>query len=256
MYVLKFGGTSMGSVDALRRVADLVFEYGARGRVAVVVSAMSGITDSLLQAAGLAANQDEGWAELVSHLEQRHRSAWRELVPGDVAANPLDEHFAALRTLCNGIFLLGECSPRSSDRVVAFGELLSSCLFAALMEPRISTEWADSRLLIVTDSRFGNAQVDFVASDARINAFFGAARAQVVVLPGFIAANAAGETTTLGRGGSDYTAAIIGAALPEAEVEIWTDVPGMMTADPRLVPGARTIAALSFQEAMELSHFG
>ncbi|RYY67072.1 MAG: bifunctional aspartate kinase/homoserine dehydrogenase I [Chitinophagaceae bacterium] len=255
MYVLKFGGTSMGSVSAIRRVAALVQEYGRRRPVAVVLSAMSGVTDDLLRLARQATAQDAAWQATLRGLEERHREAWKELVD-DPAALPLDAEFSALSTLCQGISLLGECSPRTTDRVAAFGELLSSRLFAAHLSSRISTEWADSRRLIRTDSQFGQAHVNFAVTDALLRSYFDKKSVQVYVLPGFIGANEAGETTTLGRGGSDYTAAIIGAALPEAEVEIWTDVPGMMTADPRLVPGARTIAALSFQEAMELSHFG
>lgn len=254
MYVLKFGGTSMGSVAALRRVAALVEAYAGRRPVAVVVSAMSGITDQLLRLARVAAAQDPGWEPALRELEERHEQAWAELDNGPSAS--LTQAFTALRALCQGISLLGECSPRSSDRVAAYGELLSSTLLAAHLASRISTEWVDSRRLIRTDSQFGHAQVNFAVTDALIREHFAASAARVQVLPGFIGASESGETTTLGRGGSDYSAAIIGAALPEAEVEIWTDVPGMMTADPRLVAGARTIAALSFQEAMELSHFG
>ncbi|GAB4091490.1 homoserine dehydrogenase family protein [Flaviaesturariibacter terrae] len=255
MYVLKFGGTSMGSVGAIRRVSALVQDYAARGTVVLVVSAMSGITDELLGLTRSAVAGGEGGEAALVSLEARHLDAWKELVGTDPAA--LTTEFNALRTLYEGIRLLGECSPRTTDRVAAFGEILSSKLFAAhLSATRISTEWVDSRRLIRTDSQFGNAHVQHAATESLIRHHFSAPHAQVSVLPGFIAANEAGETTTLGRGGSDYTAAIIGAALPEAEVEIWTDVPGMMTADPRLVAGARTIEALSFQEAMELSHFG
>ncbi|RYY90725.1 MAG: bifunctional aspartate kinase/homoserine dehydrogenase I [Chitinophagaceae bacterium] len=256
MYVLKFGGTSMGSVEAIRRVAALVEESARRGPVIVVVSAMSGITDELLHLAQFAVCHDESWATGLDALETRHREAWNELVGINGNWSGMADEFSALRALFQGINLLGECSPRSADRVAAFGELLSSRLFAAHLEDRISTEWVDSRKLVRTNSQFGSAHVNFPVTDGLIQDFFQSRSSGVFVLPGFIASNDAGETTTLGRGGSDYTAAIIGAALPEAEVEIWTDVPGMMTADPRLVPNARTISALSFQEAMELSHFG
>ncbi|RYY41309.1 MAG: bifunctional aspartate kinase/homoserine dehydrogenase I [Chitinophagaceae bacterium] len=256
MYVLKFGGTSMGSVEAIRRVAALVEGYGKRGPAAVVVSAMSGVTDELLRLARQAASQDEDWAQSLDALEEKHSAVFDTLVADKKSWAPIAADFSALRALYQGICLLGECSPRSADRVAAFGELLSSRIFAAHLANRISTEWADSRKLIRTDSQFGAAHVQFAVTEQLVRGYFGNRAARVFVLPGFIASNETGETTTLGRGGSDYTAAIIGAALPEAEVEIWTDVAGMMTADPRLVPAARTISALSFQEAMELSHFG
>jgi aspartokinase/homoserine dehydrogenase 1 len=259
MYVLKFGGTSMGDAAAIRRVAAIVVDKARSGRVIVVVSAMSGVTDALLHCGRSAARQDASWRDGLRKLERRHDQTLSDLVPEPLRGAPAqmqETTFRSLERLCSSIEVLGECSARTLDKLAAYGELLSSGLLFAHLSDRISTAWADSRLLIRTNSDFTAAHVDFETTTEQVKAYFEKDQAPVVVLPGFIASDASGETTTLGRGGSDYTAAVIGAALPDAEVEIWTDVPGMMTADPRLVPNARSIEALSFQEAMELSHFG
>jgi aspartokinase/homoserine dehydrogenase 1 len=259
MHVVKFGGTSMGDAASIKRVADIVLGKAAAGRVIVVVSAMSGVTDALLDCGRRAALKDLSWRDMLRQLEARHNEVLSELVTKQSreAAFQLQESaFRRLESLCYGIEMLGECSPRTQDKLAATGELFSSSLFTAYLRDRISTEWVDSRLLIRTNSDFTAAHVDFEITNQQVSACFEKVAAPVIVVPGFIGADAAGETTTLGRGGSDYTAALIGAALPDAIVEIWTDVPGMMTADPRLVPHARTIEDLSFQEAMELSHFG
>jgi aspartokinase/homoserine dehydrogenase 1 len=262
IYVLKFGGTSMGNAEAMRRAATIVHGYAQKATVAVVVSAMSGVTDDLLECGRTAARQENRWRDLLQNLEMRHHETVLQLLPagGDThaaATEVIKSCFQSLNGLCSGIDLLGEFSLRTMDKITAYGELLSSALFAEFLKTEaVEVAWADSRQLVRTDSSYTRAHVDFAVTDALVADYFSKAKERVFVLPGFIASDATGETTTLGRGGSDYTAAIIGAALPEAEVEIWTDVPGMMTADPRLVPNARTIDALSFQEAMELSHFG
>ncbi len=192
-------------------------------------------------------------------IEAHHNNLVELLVPKNqqevltIVQNICDE----LKDICHGIFLLKELSHKTSDRVVAFGELLSSQIIAAYFSSlNLSASFKDSRELVKTNANFSNALVDFEKSNVCIQAYFSSSKNQVTVLPGFIAQDAQGNTTTLGRGGSDYTAAIIAAALETKDVEIWTDVSGMMTADPRMVQNAKIIPQISFQEAMELSHFG
>ena len=191
---------------------------------------------------------------------QRHLSAVKELLPLTQQSSLLSlvkTLCNEIEDICNGIFLLGELSERTKDRIVSYGEILSSKIIAArLLADTGDCVWKDSRELIVTNSNFGAATVDFAATDEKVNAYFNDTDARLFMTPGFIAANAKGTNTTLGRGGSDYTAAIYAAALNAAVLEIWTDVSGMMTADPRLVPNVRIIPEISYQEAMELSHFG
>jgi len=260
MHVLKFGGTSMGDAAAISRVAGIVARAAAANRLAIVVSAMSGITDLLLLCGTTAARQETGWSAYLDQIVERHHAVIRLLLPDEQQQEQLlqvEDAAKELASLCAGISLLGECSLRTRDRLAAYGELLSSRLFTACLSARgIDASWADSRTLIRTNSNYTRARVDAATTMALVTGYFQQSRAAVTVLPGFIASDAEGNTTTLGRGGSDFSAALIGAALPDAVVEIWTDVPGMMTADPRLVKQARTISALSFQEAMELSHFG
>ncbi|MGZ8550075.1 MAG: bifunctional aspartate kinase/homoserine dehydrogenase I, partial [Chitinophagaceae bacterium] len=162
-----------------------------------------------------------------------------------------------IEDICNGIFLLRELTPRSKDRISSYGEWLSSQIISAKLKAEgVDNAWKDARELIVTNSNFTNAEVDFLATHEKINGFFPHQPASLFLIPGFIAANKNGITTTLGRGGSDYTAAIIASSLTAKRLEIWTDVSGMMTADPRLTANARIIPHISYQEAMELSHFG
>ncbi|HEX8658411.1 MAG TPA: bifunctional aspartate kinase/homoserine dehydrogenase I, partial [Hymenobacter sp.] len=191
---------------------------------------------------------------------QRHLSVAQELV-NDKGLGPesavVQAQFEELRQLCNGIFALGELSTRTLDKLMSYGELLSSRLLASVAATQgLAAVWADARQLIRTNSRFGMAEVDASTTERLVADFRAQHPAQMWVVPGFIAADAQGVTTTLGRGGSDYTAALLAAALNAEVLEIWTDVSGMMTADPRLVLSARPIARISYQEAMELSHFG
>ncbi len=162
-----------------------------------------------------------------------------------------------IEDICNGVYLLRELSTRTKDSIISYGELLSSQIFSANLKAiGINNIWKDARELIITDSQFGAAIVDFELTNKNIRSFFFSSDTTLCIIPGFIAADKKGTTTTLGRGGSDYTAAILAAALSATVVEIWTDVSGMMTADPRLVANAKNIQQISYQEAMELSHFG
>ncbi|HVZ55133.1 MAG TPA: bifunctional aspartate kinase/homoserine dehydrogenase I [Chitinophagaceae bacterium] len=260
MQVLKFGGTSVARAATIQKVADIVKKVQAGDRTVVVVSALGGITDTLLQAGELAARSDESFREKLQVVEQRHLEAVKDLMPVAQQSSLLSQvktQCNEIEDICNGIYLLGELSPRTRDRIVAYGELMSSLIVSAYLNASgLSNTRVDARELIRTDSVFGHATVDFAYSNERIRAFFASAGGNLFILPGFVASDAAGATTTLGRGGSDYTAAILAAALEASRLEIWTDVSGMMTADPRLVSNVKLIPHISYQEAMELSHFG
>lgn len=260
MQVLKFGGTSVANAENINKTAAIVLKAVQKGKTLVVVSALGGITDTLLSAGNLAAAGDEEYRDKLQLIEQRHLDTVKALLPVTHQSGLLSLVKKAcneIEDICKGIFLLRELSAQTRDRIMSYGELLSSQIITHhLRELKADVAWKDSRELIRTNARFNNAQVDFDYTNAVVSRFFREAPEALFVLPGFIAATEQGVTTTLGRGGSDYTAAIYGAALDAAAVEIWTDVSGMMTADPRWVPNARMIPHISYQEAMELSHFG
>ena len=260
MKVLKFGGTSVGSVKAIQQVFEIVQQQAKENKLVVVVSAMGGTTDILINAGNVAANADESYKDLIKQIELRHLDAVKELFPIQTQSSVLSivkKLCNELEDLCNGIFLLGEFSSRTKDKLMSYGELMSAQLIAAAFnEKGLSTSWKDSRSIIKTNSNFTNAQVDFAITNALVQQFFASTTTDVIVMPGFIASDNNDVNTTLGRGGSDYTAAIVAAALEAESVEIWTDVSGMMTADPRIVQNVKVIPSISYQEAMELSHFG
>lgn len=260
MQVLKFGGTSVGSADNIKKVIDIVKDKLAKGKVMVVVSALGGTTDALINAGTLAAQSNELFKDELQRIELRHLEAVKQLIPVQNQSSVLSlvkKMCNEIEDVCNGVFLLGELSPRTKDRIVSFGELISSQIIAAAFNASgVPTAWKDARKLIQTNSNYGNAVVNFDATQKQISEFVDSWKEELVIVPGFIAADAGNETTTLGRGGSDYTAAILGAAVNAAVLEIWTDVSGMMTADPRWVSAAKVIPEISYQEAMELSHFG
>lgn len=259
MQVLKFGGSSVASAANIHKVVTIVKEKAATKTV-VVVSALGGITDLLLQCAQLAADGSESYKNSTLEIEQRHLQTVKELIPVTQQSSVLSlvkKLCNEIEDICNGVFLLGELSSRTKDKMMSYGELLSSQIIAAKFKSDgQAVEWKDSRELIITDSNFGAAAVDFTATNNHINNYFSNHSASLFLMPGFIAADANGTTTTLGRGGSDYTAAIIAGAVTAASLEIWTDVSGMMTADPRIVTNYKLIPSISYQEAMELSHFG
>ncbi|MCC6288226.1 MAG: bifunctional aspartate kinase/homoserine dehydrogenase I [Chitinophagaceae bacterium] len=260
MQVLKFGGTSVGSADNIKKVIDIVRKALEKDRTVVVVSALGGTTDALLNAGSLASSGNEQYKDELQRIEQRHLEAVKQLIPVQQQSSMLSfvkKICNEIEDVCNGVFLLGELSTRTKDRIASYGELMSSQMIAgAFNSAGIPALWKDARKLIRTNTNFGNAQVNADASKNLITEFFSTHQDSLVILPGFIASDENNETTTLGRGGSDYTAAIMAAALNAASLEIWTDVSGMMTADPRWVSGAKVIPSISYQEAMELSHFG
>lgn len=260
MQVLKFGGSSVANAENINKVAAIVKAAAESKKTLVVVSALGGITDTLLAAGTLAAAGDESYKEKLALIEQRHLEAVKALIPVTNQSSVLSlvkKQCNEIEDICNGVYALQELSLQTKDRIMSYGELLSSQIIAHRFQNLgMSAVWKDSRELIQTNEQFGNAAVQFVETNQKIQDYFIGNPAGLFVLPGFIAATAKGVTATLGRGGSDYTAAILGGALNADAVEIWTDVSGMMTADPRLVPNARIIPDISYQEAMELSHFG
>lgn len=259
MQVLKFGGTSVASAENIEKACAIALAALAQGPVVMVVSALGGTTDALIGAGRAAAAGDYRYREALAQLQQRHLAAAQALLPP--ACQPditdlLTRGFSEITQLCDGVFALGELSARTLDRLMSYGELLSSQLVREALGGRTAAVWADARQLVRTNSRFGTAEVDLAVTRQQVRAFQKKHAHELWVVPGFIGADAHGATTTLGRGGSDYTAALLAAALDADVLEIWTDVSGMMTADPRLVARARPIPGISYQEAMELSHFG
>ena len=260
MKVLKFGGTSVANAQNIKLALAIVQNQAKEDQLIVVVSALSKVTDLLQLASVTAAFSDDGYKEIVAAIEKRHLDALKDLIPVNEQSSLLS-HIKRiinhLETLLDGCFLLGELSPRTSDTILSFGELLSSYIFAEALKQNLKNcSYKDSRELIKTDNHFGKAAVNFEVSNQLISDFFTSNESQVVIMPGFIASTLDGMNTTLGRGGSDYTAAILAAALDVTDLEIWTDVNGMFTANPKIVKQAQPIATISYQEAMELSHFG
>lgn len=260
MKILKFGGTSVANAQNIQLVIAICKSQTKENQLVVVVSAFSGVTDLLVLAATEASAKDKKYKEIFEQIDQKHKIAIAELVPIEAQNDLLvkiNGHLDHLKTLLDGCYLLGELSNRTSDTILSFGELLSSQIIAAAMQQKVaSAGYKDSRELIKTNSHFGKAVVDFEITNQLIFDYFLQNTSQITVIPGFIASSLDGNNTTLGRGGSDYTAAIVAAALQASELEIWTDVSGMFTANPRIVKQAQPIEKISYQEAMELSHFG
>ncbi len=253
MKVLKFGGSSVGTPECILKVKSIV-ESQVEPSV-VVISAFQGVTDQLIKVSKLAMERDDSYKDMLSGIEQRHYQTVKELFRVNQQSNIL----AGIKVLINeleetlhGVFLLQDLPAKTHDTIVSFGERLSSFIISLKINDAYLVEIRD---LIKTDSQYGKAHVLFSQSYPLIAEHFKSLQKYAVV-PGFIASNEKGETTTLGRGGSDYTAAIIAAGVDASVLEIWTDVDGFMTADPRKVEKAYAIESLSYAEAMELSHFG
>jgi len=250
MKVLKFGGTSVGSAENIRKVKSIV--ESQKGDVIVVVSALGGITDKILMAARNASKGAGDFHSDLKEIKTRHLEVISSLFNGsDSVKRIVDELLDELEQILTGITLVGELTAKTLDRIAGIGERISSNIVAQF----IGVQRFDSSEFIRTDSNFGKAAVDFTITNKNIKDIF-TGFTGVAVIPGFISKNAKGEFTTIGRGGSDYTAAIVAAALDAEILEIWTDVNGFMTADPRIISKAYTIPELTYSEAMELSHFG
>ncbi|MBI2773156.1 MAG: aspartate kinase [Chloroflexi bacterium] len=257
--VLKFGGTSVATTDAIERACRIVCD--APGERVVVVSATAGTTSALIAAARTAAAGDPVGAESVmTRLASAHDELLRKAARGDEdSAAALNDLAQRAKALVRSVAILHECTPRSQDAIVAYGELASSVIVAAALRAHgLEAEAVPATRIVVTDDAFGNAAPAFEEAYARARSVLGPLLAgqRVPVVTGFIGATREGVTTTLGRGASDYTAAILAAALGASECLIYTDVSGVMSADPRMVEGARPLAQLSYSEAAEMSYFG
>ena len=245
MIVMKFGGTSVESAAAIERLAGIVMARLAEQPV-VVVSAMGKTTNRLLEAANLAvAGQRTEALDKVEALRTYHHTE----ADGFGAATTIDEHFAELTELVRGLAILGELTPRSIDAISSFGERISSQVVALALKAK----HVDSRSVIVTDERHTMAAPNYAETNQRLKA---TAWGEITVMGGFIGSTLSGVTSTLGRGGSDFTASIVGAGVDAKEIQIWTDVDGMLTCDPTVLPGGRRVKSLSFAEAAELAYFG
>ncbi|MEM7039444.1 MAG: aspartate kinase, partial [Bacteroidota bacterium] len=259
MKVLKFGGSSVADAQRIRQVANIILNQQAQWPLVVVVSAFGGTTDQLDQAGARAAAGNTTYKDVLAQIEARSLGIVRDLIPVQAQSGVLAQVKLLLNELedvLKGVYLVRERSPKTRDLVLSFGERISSLVIGeCVRQGEIAGAYADSRELIRTNRDFGAALVDFEETNKRIQARFGDLKG-VVIVPGFIASTVEGETSTLGRGGSDYSAAIYAAALKAEILEIWTDVNGVLTADPRRVPNAKTISEATFDEAMELSHFG
>lgn len=261
MQVLKFGGTSVADSNNMKKVVDIVSRAVDRDRTIIVLSAISGCTDTLIKIGNLASMRDESYKTEIDTLQEKHHRIIRELLPlekHEESTEVCDGLFGYLRGIAQGVYLLGELSSASLDAIQGLGELLSTKIMATkLASIGISTKWIDSRDIIRTSPRGGKNVVDTDVTYANVKKMIESNPiTSLFVLPGFIASDSQGRMTTLGRGGSDYTASLYAVGCKARILEIWTDVPGMMTANPKIVPSAGTIEHISYRAALELSHFG
>ena len=262
MQVLKFGGSSVGTTEAISKVIAIVKARVQTKPSIVVVSAMSGVTDQLILLGQTAAQGNAAYQTMIQSLAQKHEDAVRTLLPTAQQAGSLSMVKALIQEIeshCSVLLNEKVFTLRMQDCLMSYGEILSSKIIAAAFEAEgVDQVWLDSRLMIKTNSAYSSAVVDRALTNQTIQAYFANPNNQhdLYMAPGFIASNAEGHTTTLGRGGSDYSGAIYAASINASILEIWTDVSGMMTADPRIVNNAKEIPRISYHEAMELSHFG
>lgn len=259
MKVLKFGGTSVGSAESVAAVMTILQQQQQPPLPVVVVSAMSGVTNLLLHLAEQAARGIEV-ADGLAGLQERHFAVVKALLPVQ-QQNPvftrLKLYFNELEDLLQAVLALRELTPKTRDHIVSYGERCSAFMLSKIAGQYFNDViFADAAELVKTDSAFGQARVNTELTNLLISSFYAAHPGKLLVVTGFIGSNEAGQVTTLGRGGSDYTAALFGAALNASEIQIWTDVNGMMTADPRIVKKAFSLSELTYTEAMELSYFG
>lgn len=257
--VLKFGGTSVASPDRIKTVARILLAQSKANRVIAVMSAFGGVTNQLLEAAKIAERGGAGYEPIFEKIALRHRGAVESLLPRSAKSDTsaaVEALLTELREVLHGISLLRHAPPRALDTTASFGERLSAQIISAYLSRYVTAPFADARQFVVTDDRFTNAAVDFAATNRKIKAWFKRTPNSIPVVTGFIGATPQGVTTTMGRNGSDYTAAIVGAALDASVIEIWTDVDGVLSADPRVVRSAFVLPQVSYEEAMELSYFG
>jgi len=260
MKILKFGGTSLNKVENVKHVINLIKQqYQSCNELSIVVSAFGGVTDSLIDISSLAENRDSNYGSCLKSLEQRHYEIIDHLFTSKgiqkikkIISNLWEE----LEDVVHGIYLIKELSKRSLDLIMSFGERLSANIITEYaVQSGLQAQFLDARGLVVTDDNFGSAKVDFEVTLKNISDYYKKQKGMKIIT-GFIASTKQGATTTLGRGGSDLTASIFGAALGADEIQIWTDVDGVMTSDPEKVQDALSLDSLTYEEAMELSHFG
>lgn len=260
MRILKFGGSSIANPERIKNVIQIVKQYHSIYQdITLVVSAQGGVTDQLVKLCEVIPTSKVSCESIILDIEQRHLNTIKDLLP--MAQQP--SAMAEVMAICNelsgiakGASLVGELTLRTRDLILSFGERLSAFVITHALKPEIdSTKFTDARILVKTDANFGYAKVDFEITNRLIQEYY-AINTGLNVVTGFIGSTPQGQTTTLGRSGSDYTASIFGAALKADAIEIWTDVDGVMTADPRFVKEAQSIEQLSYNEAMEITHFG
>lgn len=259
MKVLKFGGTSVANAKNIQQALTIINKASENNKIVVVVSAFGKTTNKLIEATKRAENKDERYKDLLIEVEKHHINTIRELVPVAFQSpiiSQVKRYFNQLETLCEGCYLLEEVTPKTLSTISGFGEQISSYIIAEVAKQTLNATHKDSQELIVTDENYNNAQVNFALTNKNIQSFFSQNKHNVTILGGFISKSENGKPTTLGRGGSDYSASIYAAALQAKELQIWTDVSGMFTANPSIVKSAFSIKHISYQEAMEMSHFG
>ncbi|MGK0309145.1 MAG: aspartokinase/homoserine dehydrogenase 1, partial [Urechidicola sp.] len=260
MNIFKFGGTSVANSKNILKVIDIVKNNSIDSPIIVIVSALGGTTDILLNSARKAEKKDTSYIKDIKSLEKRHIDTASELLKNGTQSqvfNQINNYFNELRRILEGIYLINEFSNKTNDKIVSFGEILSSyIIYEAMKSMNLNTSLKNSQELIITDENYTNASVNFKKTEKNIQVFYAENTSQIIIAPGFVASTINGENSTLGRGGSDYTASIFAKALNASELQIWTDVSGMFTANPKLVKQAKPIEHISYQEAMELSHFG
>jgi aspartokinase/homoserine dehydrogenase 1 len=265
MKIVKFGGSSLATADCIRNVSSIVLDQERQEPVVVVVSAFQAVTNQLLDCARLAAKGDRRYEMAWKKIAQRHVAAGNDLLKGRQTTwlrSQIDTLLGELRDVLHGIQLLGHCPPRALDLVASFGERLSALIVATYFARFHPARFVDAREFVITDDRFTNANVIFSKTNYAIRRHFRELlssqrrRRSIPVVTGFIGSTSDGQTTTIGRNGSDYTASILGAALSASVIEIWTDVDGVLSADPEAVAPAFVLSRITYEEAMELSYFG
>lgn len=260
MKILKFGGTSVGNAERIGKVLDIIENYYKNDeKISVVFSAFGGITDQLISLINKAVKRDESYLAAFQNIRIKHIEVFEELVTHKNKRTVLKEitdHFDEMGDILKGLYLLKELTPRISDNILSNGERLSAFIISEALKSRdIQCEYLNTIELVKTNSNFGNAAVNLEKTFKNIQSYF-SSHEKIQIITGFIASDSNDEITTIGRGGSDFTASIFGAALDVDEIEIWTDVDGILTADPRKVKDAISLKAVTYQEAMEMSHFG
>ena len=261
MRILKFGGSSVANPDAIKQMADIIAQKRQDGRIAVVLSAFHGVTDLLDEGSVKASEGNKDYRQILKKLEDRHNAVIKELISIQNQSHTLAQFkimFNELEDVLHGVSLTRELTDRTRDFVLGFGERFSAFIISEYLSDKgITAQYLDAREIIKTDRQFGSARVSTEESYKKISDYFKTSDPESIqVVTGFIASASSGESTTLGRGGSDYTASLISAALGAKAIELWTDIEGIMTADPGKVNRYFVIPQLSYEEAMELSHFG